>query len=317
MKDSTRNKCAQPNNGADTFLSSSSPYCQPDELFFIRHFFRLPRSTKSLLSKLHCAVASSKVDQMLRNRSLGQALQVAGFCYRSASTSANTAPARIEPRRHRKLFHLTRREEREEGLRDFLPPRPLLPAGWRIEHTTGLNRFDLVKNVEIRQCGAEELHVITLLETKEYEGTYRMDNGEREEQEYLNFGLFMRKPRYPKGGLEFSLTSIDMEVVLDALIIHPTNEAFETAKACYERDVLLSKKSGGPTSNGEAKRMRRAKYGGPMLNELDDDLSDEILDYLDERGVNNAFAEFILAQAYYYEQEEYLNWLRLLRKFSD
>lgn len=144
-----------------------------------------------------------------------------------------------------------------------------------------------------------------------------MDNGEREEQEYLNFSLFMRKPRYPKGGLEFTLTSIDMELVLDSLVIHPTNEAFETAKACYQRDVSLRNSAEGPKSNGEARRIHRSRYGGPMLNELDDDLSDEILDYLDERGVNNAFAEYVLAQAYYYEQEEYLNWLRLLRKFSD
>lgn len=254
---------------------------------------------------------------MLRNKKLALITTKTGLCFRCASSESGAASTRTEPRRHRKLYHLTRREEREEGLRDFLPPKPLLPAGWSIQHSTGLNRFDLKKKIEIRQCGMEEMHVITLLETKEYEGTYRMDNGEREEQEYLNFGLFMRKARYPKGGLEFSLTSIDMELVMDALIIHPTNEAFETAKACYERDAVLTRNTAGPVTNGEAQRMRRSKYGGPMLNELDDDLSDEILDYLDERGVNNAFAEYIMSQAYYYEQEEYLNWLRLLRKFSD
>ncbi|KPA85803.1 putative mitochondrial p22 protein precursor [Leptomonas pyrrhocoris] len=254
---------------------------------------------------------------MYRSGSLAAAAKVCDSCLRYASTETLSTPIRTKPRLHRKLYYLTRREEHEEGLRDFLPPKPLLPAGWRIQHQTGLNRFDLMKNVEIRQCGTEEMHIITLVEAKEYEGTYRMDTGEREEQEYLNFGLFMRKQRYPKGGLEFSLTSIDMELVMDALIVHPTNEAFETAKMCYERDVVLRKNAAGPKSTGEAQRMRRSKYGGPMLNELDDDLSDEILDYLDERGVNNAFAEYIMAQAHYYEQEEYLNWLRLLRKFSD
>ncbi|KPI83294.1 hypothetical protein ABL78_7675 [Leptomonas seymouri] len=254
---------------------------------------------------------------MLRYRRLASVTGLTRLCLRFASTEVMAAPPRTEPRRHRKLYYLTRREEREEGLRDFLPPKPLLPAGWKIQHNAGFNRFDLLKNTEIRQCGAEEMHVITLIESKEYEGTYRMDTGEREEQEYLNFCLFMRKQRYPKGGLEFCLTSIDMELVMDALIVHPTNEAFEKAKACYERDAVLRMNAASPKSNGEVQRMRRSKYGGPMLNELDDDLSDEILDYLDERGVNNAFAEYIMAQAYYYEQEEYLNWLRLLRKFSD
>lgn len=236
---------------------------------------------------------------------------------RFAASAASTPPLRTEPLRHRKLFQLTLREEREEGLRDFLPPRPLLPAGWRLHHEAGSSRFDLFKDVEIRQCGAEELHVIALMEKKEYEGTYRMDNGEREEQEYLNFGLFMRKKRFPNGGLEFSLTSIDMEVVMDALVVHPTQEAFENAKACYDRTDVLLKRTATPNGNGEARRRRSAKYCGPMLSELDDDLSDEILDYLDERGVNNAFADYVMAQAFFFEQEEYLNWLRLLRRFAD
>ncbi|GET88616.1 hypothetical protein, conserved [Leishmania tarentolae] len=240
-----------------------------------------------------------------------------GASYRNILSNETELPVRREPRRHRKLYQLTMREEYEEGVRDFLPPRPLLPAGWRLQHESGSNRFDLFKNVEIRQCGAEELHVITLMETKQYEGTYRMDNGEREEQEYLNFGLFMRKKRYPTGGLEFSLTSIDLELVMDALTIHPSEEAFESAKVCYGRNNAVAEKKDMHNLSGDARRRCASKYRGPMLSELDDDLSDEILDYLDERGVNNAFAEFVMAQAFFFEQEEYINWLRLLRKFSD
>ncbi|KAG5501744.1 hypothetical protein JIQ42_05596 [Leishmania sp. Namibia] len=243
--------------------------------------------------------------------------ETAGVSYRNATGRTAELPVRSEPRRHRKLYQLTMREEREEGLRDFLPPRPLLPVGWKLQHESGSNRFDLFKSVEIRQCGVEELHIITLMETKEYEGTYRMDNGEREEQEYLSFALFMRKRRYPVGGLEFSLTSIDLELVMDALTIHSSQEAFENAKACYRRNGAAAAKKDKPISPGEARRRRASKYSGPMLSELDDDLSDEILNYLDERGVNNAFAEFIIAQAFFFEQEEYINWLRLLRKFSE
>lgn len=219
---------------------------------------------------------------------------------------------RTETRRHRKLYHLTLREEREESLRDFLPAEPLLPAGWKLTHSEGSNRFDLFKNVEIRDCGEEEMHIVALMERKQYEGTYRMDNGEREEQEYLNFSLFLRKKRFPKGGLEFGLTTIDMELVMDSLAVHPTDDAFACAKASFDATA-----KGKEITNLGRRRQRDAKYRGPMLSELDDDLSDEILDYLDERGVNNAFAEFMISQAYYFEQQEYINWLRLLRQFSD
>ncbi|CAJ1008584.1 putative Mitochondrial glycoprotein [Leishmania naiffi] len=255
---------------------------------------------------------------MLRRYTVTSGFRVSfGETFRNAAAGKADLPARSEPRRHRKLYQLTMREEREEGIRDFLPPQPLLPLGWKLQHESGSNRFDLFKNVEIRQCGSEELHIITLMETKQYEGTYRMDNGEREEQEYLNFGLFMRKKRYPTGGLEFSLTSIDLELVMDGLTIHPSEEAFENAKLCYGRNYTATAKKDACIPSGDARRRRASKYAGPMLSELDDDLSDEILDYLDERGVNNAFAEFVMDQAFYFEQEEYINWLRLLRKFSD
>lgn len=232
----------------------------------------------------------------------------------SRSTSSNASvPARSETRRHRKLFSLTVREEREEALRDFLPEKPVLPAGWNFKHSTGSNLFEMTKEVEIRGCGAEQLHVIALLERKQYESTYRMDNGERNEQEYLNFVLFINKNRYDKGGLELGLTSIDMELIMDSVSIHDTKEKFEAAKQCWYE----SKNSHQLPTNLSLRRNRDSFYRGPMLNELDDDLSDEMIDYLDERGINDAFADFMMSQAYYLEQEEYLNWLRLLRRFSD
>ncbi|CCW61991.1 unnamed protein product [Phytomonas sp. EM1] len=230
------------------------------------------------------------------------------------SVSVENSP-RTEPRLHRKLYHLTLREEKEEKLRDFLPANPLLPSGWSLRHEPGSNRFDLKKEVEIRNCGAEVLHIIALMEVKQYEHTFRMDNGEREEQEYLNFTLFLKKKRYPKGGLEFGLTSIDMELVLDSLAIHDSDESIENAITAFDLDPTTRSSPGG--TNLFKRRKRDSRYRGPMISELDDDLSDEILDYLDERGVNNPFAEYMMSQAHYFEQEEYLNWLHLLRRFAD
>lgn len=208
---------------------------------------------------------------------------------------------------HPKLEKIVDRELAEEAVRDFLPPQPLVPAGWKLFHTNGSNRFDLMKECEVRQCGKEQLHVIAFMEQKQYEGTYRMDNGEREEQEYLNFTLFLKKLKH-RGGLEIGLTSIDLEVVVDSLSIHKTDDLFYNA-----HDAL------GATSLCQtlvANNKRASMYRGPMLSELDDDLSDEVLDYLDERGVNNAFAEYMVSQAHYFEQSEYIGWLNLLKKFS-
>lgn len=202
------------------------------------------------------------------------------------------------------------RERAEEILRDFRPPRPPVPVGWSLEHKQGSNRFDLRKQCDIQGSGPEALHVIAFLEVKQPESTYRMDTGEREEEEHITFSCFLDKARWSRpsgatgvggGGLEFTLTSIDHELVLDNLCIHSTTAAFEAARTMDERTMQC---------------VRNARYRGPMINELDEELLDEILDYLDERGVNNGFAEYMMAQAHFFEQEEYENWLRLLQEFA-
>lgn len=209
---------------------------------------------------------------------------------------------------HSKLSSIVEKEEAEESVRDFLPQKPILPHGWQLFHAPGSSRFDLLKLCEIRHCGEEQLHIVAFLEQKEYEKTYRMDNGEREEQEYVNFHLFLQKVGRMKGGLEFSLTSVDMELAVDNLCIHRSNQKFYLAKDALTNSSFLRANA--------ALREGENSYRGPMISELDDDLSDEILDYLDERGVNNAFAEYLMCQVSFFEQMEYLGWLNMLKKFS-
>ncbi|RNF00282.1 putative p22 protein precursor [Trypanosoma rangeli] len=147
-----------------------------------------------------------------------------------------------------------------------------------------------------------------MMELKEYEGTYRMDNGEREEEEYLFFTLFVQKQRF-QGALEFGLTSIDMELVMDSLTIHSNGEELDDAYGALSAVTSMNNLSEKciEKSNLLCQRKRDTRYRGPMLSELDDDFSDEVLDYLDERGVNNGFAEYIMVQAHFFEQEEYIN----------
>lgn len=213
-------------------------------------------------------------------------------------------PSRRQLRRHPKLHEWVRKELKEEYLRDHRPPLPHVPTGWSLTHEKGSNRFDMKRTVNIGNSGPEHFHIIALMEIKQYEHTYRMDNGEREEEEHLIFSLFLEKERWRQqggGGLEFTLTSIDHELVVDNLAIHSTPEDFENAK------VL----------NYTTRRTKRdVKYRGPMMSELDDDLTDEIVDYLDARGVNNGLAEYIMAQGHYLEQQSYEDWLGLLKVFA-
>ncbi|RHW71702.1 p22 protein precursor [Trypanosoma brucei equiperdum] len=218
--------------------------------------------------------------------------------------------------RHRKLYDLTTRELSEEAIRDFLPPKPAVPAGWSMEHKVGSCRFDLTKTMGADDSAREDLHVVALMEPKKYEQTYRMDNGERNGEEYLVFNLFIKKHQH-SGGVEFGLTSIDMELVMDSLVVHSTDREMDYSIGALGPGKTTSVgTSFGQKLNIECRRCRDYRYRGPMLNELDDDLTDEILDYLDERGVNNGFAEYMMAQAHFLEQEEYLNWLRLLKQFA-
>lgn len=209
---------------------------------------------------------------------------------------------------HAKLLGLTSRELMEESVRDFLPPKPLVPPDWKLHHVQGLNRFDLMKMCQIRERAEEQLHIVAFLEQKEYEQTYRMDNGEREEQEFLNFHLFLKKVGMAPGGLEFALTSIDMELVVDSVTIYKSDEKFFGAKRALGYSNFLMCNA--------ARQERDNNYRGPMLSELDDDLTDELLDYLDERGINNAFAEYMMSQAHFFEQNEYLTWLGMLKTIA-
>lgn len=221
---------------------------------------------------------------------------------RRGAAPGSSAPREL--RRHPKLHRIATRELKEEYLRDLRPPLPAVPTGWTLTTKEGSNRFDLTKKIEVRDNGLEHMHVTALMEIKQYEHTYRMDTGEREEEEHLIFTLFVEKARWSQGGgggLEFSLTSIDHELVLDNLAIHDTKAAFDDAK-----DMRLATRV--------EKRDRR--YRGPMIGELSEELSDEILDYLDERGIHNGFAEYVMAQAHYLEQMNYEHNLTLMKRFA-
>lgn len=218
-----------------------------------------------------------------------------------AAAAAAAPPANTQTT-SAKGIRIANRELLEEQVRPELPPEPRVPRGWTLHHTPGTGNFMLSRLYENDVGSLEELTLRCAIEVKDYEKTYRQDDGEREDPEHFNFTLFVAKPRAGTnvGGLEFMLTSVDCELVFDGLAVHSTREELEVAM----------------TQSAAARKQRDDKYRGPFINELDEDFADELMNYLDDRGVDNTFAEYLMQQAHWIEQLEYENWLKLLRAFA-
>lgn len=236
---------------------------------------------------------------------------------RDARSSTNTkkrfenAPTTMPP--WQRLAKLCRREHSEEQRRAYRPPFPKVPTGWRVLHDAGTAYFTMEKDAgaDRRSLGGndEKITIFCAAAIKEPERTFRHDDGEREDPEHLNYTLFVEKPATGSsphgyaGALEIQMTTIDHELVLDTVTVHATKEEYETAW-----NALVE----GPVHEYN----RDLRYRGPYIGELDEEFVDEILNYLDERGINNAFASYMQSQWHWFEQLEYEEWLTMYQTFS-
>lgn len=201
-----------------------------------------------------------------------------------------------------KAVRMMNRELIDEQVRPERPPEPATPRGWTVKHEMGTGEFWVSRMYENDVGTLEELKVIGSVEIKDPEKTYRQQDGEREEPEHFNFSLFVSKPKKGEevGGVEFMLTSVDSEIVLDGMAVH-SNRADLVVAMTRKKSCVVDKE---------------LRYRGPYINELDEDFADEIMNYLDERGVHNTFAEFIRDLAHTVEQAEYEHFLKLIRAFA-
>jgi hypothetical protein len=69
--------------------------------------------------------------------------------------------------------------------------------------------------------------------------------------------------------------------------------------------------------HNDAQFARDHTYGGPNLDEAEEDLLDGIQAWLAERTIDDRFAEFLLEYSTYIEQLEYERWLGLLKRFVE
>jgi complement component 1 Q subcomponent-binding protein len=66
----------------------------------------------------------------------------------------------------------------------------------------------------------------------------------------------------------------------------------------------------------DAAAQRDLKYSGPEFTNLAEELQEAFTEYLHSRGIDNSLAEFILAYSGVKENNEYLDWLENLNKFT-
>jgi complement component 1 Q subcomponent-binding protein len=73
----------------------------------------------------------------------------------------------------------------------------------------------------------------------------------------------------------------------------------------------------GTEMTAEADWKRRGLYIGPQFETLDVGVQEEIIRYLQERGINDDLALFIPELTEYKEQKEYVKWLGKVKGFVD
>lgn len=81
-------------------------------------------------------------------------------------------------------------------------------------------------------------------------------------------------------------------------------ESFFIENVSYGKDVAVMM---GTTA--EADWARRGAYGGPVFQDLDEELQNKFHEFLEERGFTSDLANFIRPYVEFKEQKEYMGWL--------
>lgn len=170
--------------------------------------------------------------------------------------------------------------QEEQSLPDK-PQPPAVPHGWTLEQKAGDSFFTMKKSY-----GDETLELYCEIPTMESEP----------EGQAKHYPFVLRVER-KNSALEFTLTSVDAELVIDGVA------SFKDLALARDRSAsgLLSKER---------------KYQGPVMGELNGSIVEGFVTFLEERGVNDDFGAFVAQYAYFKEQNEYENWLKSIIDFS-
>ncbi|KAL1407016.1 Mitochondrial acidic protein mam33 [Vanrija albida] len=80
-------------------------------------------------------------------------------------------------------------------------------------------------------------------------------------------------------------------------------------------NVAVYEKGLAEQDGADADWQRRSKYMGPQFDTLDTAVQDAFQNFLHERGVDEALANFVVSYSEYKEQKDYVTWLADLKDF--
>ncbi|KAJ3127964.1 Mitochondrial acidic protein mam33 [Nowakowskiella sp. JEL0407] len=167
---------------------------------------------------------------------------------------------------------------------------------WKIEDKTGEKEVTLS-----RTFGSEKISVIfstDALNTAEEDMGEGDEESEPESPYAVNLTIIMEKKSagHDHGAIEVVATLQDSQIYID-------NVSFNSSSSL------------AVDTTAEADWQRRGKYGGPIFQDLDEDLQDLFQKYIEERGIDENFSNFIPSYLEYKEQKEYVSWLKNVEKF--
>lgn len=174
-------------------------------------------------------------------------------------------------------------ELKDENGRSDLPPKPEALAGWTLKSNAGSQVFQLSK-----KHNDEEIVVKSSFLTREpaAEGEENQLDGETE-------------IRIIKNGKE--------ALVMAAEIIMVNDETCELAiqNLAHTEDVTVL----------ETEKAAEL-YSGPVMADLPEEVTNAMMEFLEERGINDSLAEHIRSTSDFLEQKAYENWLSKVSTFA-
>jgi complement component 1 Q subcomponent-binding protein len=157
--------------------------------------------------------------------------------------------------------------------------QPEIPDGFTVNRAPGSAKFSLTKKFSD--------------ETLEVQCQLTNEEAREGEEEKAKMTLVVTKGSQ---ALRFELASVENELVI--------------LEVAHFKDAAIAKDL---SAKGAADRADR--YQGPALHQLDEGVTNGFVSYLQDRGIDDQFASFIVQYSFWLEQQEYENWLGCVSKF--
>eukprot|EP00455_Lapot_gusevi_P018294 TRINITY_DN1995_c0_g1_i1.p1 TRINITY_DN1995_c0_g1~~TRINITY_DN1995_c0_g1_i1.p1 ORF type:complete len:282 (+),score=118.10 TRINITY_DN1995_c0_g1_i1:54-848(+) len=200
-------------------------------------------------------------------------------------------------------------ENESQTIKEFLGKH----GEWKVNEKTLLNRVTLKKS-----HGDEEISVYFGREIEDYEGMMQdsmneaaedaepnriaerkgEEDMEEEPAAALIVNFFVVLSRGDKGAIEFDCLSREGQLLLQSCKFYPE------AKMALEQSA-------------DSEYRRAEVYDGPALNNLDEEIIERFYEFLEERGIDNEFANFVQAFSRVKERRDNAEWLKFVGKFVD